>query len=111
MSWIRGRGHLPLLAGYPVPSYPVPSWAGYASRGLALCLARAGFGHAELGANVAGLRGAEVGVESEGLLAVAARLGQVAGGLVAAGEAVMGAGLLVLVVDLAGQAERHGLLD
>jgi hypothetical protein len=62
-----------------------------------------GFGRVELVADVLGVRGAEVGAEREGLLPVAARLGQVAGGVVAAGEAVVGAGLLVLAVDLAGR--------
>src|SRR6185437_1751435 len=57
------------------------------------------------------LRGAEFCVSGEGLPPVVTRLDEVARGVVVAGEAVMGAGLLVLVVDLIGQAERRGLLD
>jgi hypothetical protein len=56
------------------------------------------------------LGGAELGIKGEGLLPVAACPAEVAGGIVGVAEAVVGAGPLVLVTDLAAQAERRGVL-
>lgn len=68
-------------------------------------------GRGELGADLVSLGGAEIGVDGEGLLPVAAGLAVVTGGVVSTGVAVVGAGLLVLVADLDGQSERGGVLD
>ena len=65
---------------------------------------------ADFCANLVSFRDAEVGVQGEGLLPVRAGLAGVKHGLVAAGEAVMGTGVLVFRADLAGQAERGGVL-
>jgi hypothetical protein len=51
---------------------------------------------------LAGFGGTEVGVEGTSLLPVAAGQAEVAVGVVAIGEAVMGTGLLVLLAYLAG---------
>src|SRR5208282_5901272 len=59
----------------------------------------------ELGADLAGFGCAEVGVESEGLVPVAERVSRVAGGVLAAGQAGVGAGLLEPVTGLGGQVE------
>lgn len=56
------------------------------------------------------LGGAELGIEGEGLLPVAAGPTEVAGGIVGVAEAVVGASPLVLVTDLAAQVERLGVL-
>jgi hypothetical protein len=64
----------------------------------------------EPGADVVGLGVAEFGVEGEGLLPVVAGLAGVAGGVEGVSEAVVGAGLLEFVADLAGHAERDGVL-
>ena len=60
----------------------------------------------ELGADLAGFRGAELGVEGKGLLPVVACLARVAAGVTRPGKAVVGAGLLVLVADVAGGGMR-----
>ena len=62
----------------------------------------------DLGADLVGFAGVEPGVEAEGLLPVVAGLAGVAFGVVYAGEAVVSAGLLVLVANLAGEDERGG---
>src|SRR5215831_17634402 len=59
----------------------------------------------EPGADVAGLGGAEFGVEGESLPPVMAGPAGVTGGVIGAREAVVGAGLLVWVADLAGHGE------
>src|SRR5215469_7332445 len=64
----------------------------------------------ELGADLPGLGGAEFGVEAERVLPVVACLAQVAGGVMGASEAIVGAGLLGLVADLASQTERRDVL-
>ncbi len=63
----------------------------------------------EMGTHVISLRVAEIAVEHEGLLPVAAGLTGVTSGMVGAAEAVVRAGLLILITDLAGQAERRGV--
>lgn len=65
----------------------------------------------ELRANLISLGGAEAGVEAEGFLPVAAGPIWVVGDMVGAGQAVVCAGLLVPVAELAGQAEGGGVLD
>lgn len=52
-------------------------------------------GGGELGSNLVGFGGIEVGVDGEGFLPVVASLPVVPGGLVGAGETVVGPGLLV----------------
>jgi hypothetical protein len=59
----------------------------------------------ELGTDLIGLGGAELGVEGEGLLPVVAGPAQVTGSVTGVAEAIVGAGLLVLVADLAGDGE------
>ena len=63
----------------------------------------------EEGADLVSLGGAEFVVAGERFLPMAAGSAGVAAGLVAAGQAVMGAGLLVFVVRLNRQAERGGM--
>ena len=53
---------------------------------------------------------AELGVEQQGLLPVAVGLAGVAGGVVDAGQAVVGAGLLVPVADVGGDGQRGRVL-
>src|SRR5947209_19580700 len=65
----------------------------------------------QVGADVVRVRDAEVGVEGECLLPVVAGEVKVAGGVMGVGEAVVGAGLFVAVVDLVGQGESGGVLD
>jgi hypothetical protein len=59
----------------------------------------------ELGADLAGFRRAEFGVETKSLLPVLACLARITGGVIGAGEAVVRAGLLVWVASLAGYGE------
>lgn len=65
----------------------------------------------ELSADLSSLGGSEASVEAEGSLPVVAGLAGVAFGVVYAGEAVVSAGLLVLVANLAGQTKRGGELS
>ena len=64
----------------------------------------------QLGAEVVGLGNAEVRVEGEGVLPVPAGLIEVARRLVAGGDAVVGAGLLVANAALDGHGQRLGML-
>jgi LysR substrate binding domain len=64
----------------------------------------------EVSADLISLRRVEIDVESEGFPPVPEGRGGVICGLVAAGEAVVGASLLVFVTEMAGQGERGGVL-
>jgi hypothetical protein len=66
-------------------------------------------GH-QLSAHLSSLGGAESGVQSVRLPPVAAASVGIACGVLDPGEAVVGARLLVLIADLAGQAECDGVL-
>jgi hypothetical protein len=58
----------------------------------------------EVGADLVGFGGSEVGVEGEGLLPVVSSLAGCVGRLVGSGEAVVGASLLVFPADLGCQS-------
>lgn len=61
------------------------------------------------GADLVGFGGAELGVEAERALPVAACPGRIPGGEADPAEAVAGTGLLVLIAGPAGQGERSGM--
>ena len=65
----------------------------------------------ELSAHLIGLGRAELSEEHKGLLPVTVSPTGLTGRLVTASEAVVSAGLLVLVADLGGQAERECVLS
>jgi hypothetical protein len=64
----------------------------------------------EVSADLISLGRVEIGVESERFLPVPERRAGVVCGVVAAGEAVVGASLLVFVAEVAAQGERGGVL-
>ncbi len=60
--------------------------------------------------DVVGFGDAEVGVEGQGVMPVMASLVDIAGDLVGVGEAVVCAGMLVWLTDLAGQGQGRSLV-
>src|ERR1051326_3969112 len=64
----------------------------------------------EMRADLVGFGGAEVGVEAERLLPVAAGLVESADGVVGPGEPAVGAGFVLFPADLGGQFQRGGML-
>jgi hypothetical protein len=63
-----------------------------------------------LGADLFGFGSAEFGEQGEGLLPVTTGLAEVAVGVARLAEAVVGAGLLVLVAGLGSEVQRGGVL-
>ena len=84
------------------------AFPGAGRAGLSERLALAFGCHGDLGANLLGLRSAEIGVAGEGL-PVAASLPAVACSLAGAGQATMGPCLFVLVTALDRQGQRGGV--